>query len=640
MRTSGIDDRALCHRACPRVVLPAPKCACVSGALVAIGIALLAAPFPARALTFTNVTSAAGFNYTHGYTGTVSEERRCAGGVAVGDYNRDGWDDLYVVRGNIGSNLLFKNLGNGTFQEVGASAGVNISAADGSGPTFGDYDGDGWLDLMIGGVGTTLPRLFRNQTNGTFTEVTVASGINTFLSTISCTWGDYDRDGDLDLFLSHWGPIGSPDHMWRNNGNGTFTSVDSQIGLGILGEEGSDFTYTGNFVDINNDDWPDLLVASDFGRSKVFMNDGDGTFTNVTSAVISDENGMGAAVGDYDSDGDLDWFVSSIWDPNGVPEGSWGVSGNRLYRNTGSGVFQDVTTTAGVRQGWWGWASSFQDFDNDGRLDLLHVNGWNTVEFDRDSTRLWLGNPGGTFTERSFEFGLRDVTQGRGIGCFDYDRDGDIDIFIANNQQAPILYRNDGGNALKWLDVELAGPAPNRQGIGARIFATAGGVTQMRELRCASNYVSQDPARAHFGLGSALVVSELRVEWPNGVVTVLNGIGANQRLVLNPTATGVAGAADAAAPPAIHLGSAAPNPFFDETRVRLHLSEPASLAVRIYDASGRLVTTLVEGAEPAGDREIAWDGRSDAGARAAAGNYFLRLDTPTGVQTRPVTVIR
>jgi hypothetical protein len=603
-------------------------------------MALLAAPFTAHALTFTNVTSAAGFNYTHGYSGTVGEERRCAGGVAVGDYNNDGWDDLYVVRGNIGPNLLFRNLGNGTFQEVGASAGVNINAADGSGPTFGDYNGDGWLDLMIGGVGTTTPRLYRNQANGTFTEVTVASGISTFLSTISCTWGDYDRDGDLDLFLSHWGPIGSPDHMWRNNGNGTFTSVDSEIGLNILGEEGSDFTYTGNFVDINNDDWPDLLVASDFGRSKVFLNDGDGTFTNVTSAVISDENGMGAAVGDYDSDGDLDWFVSSVWDPNGVPEGNWGVSGNRMYRNTGNGVFEDATTAANVRQGWWGWGASFQDFDNDGRLDLLHVNGWNTVEFDRDSTRLWFQNAPGTFTERSFEMGLRDVMQGRGVGCFDYDHDGDLDIFIANNQQSPTLYRNDGGNAMKWLEVQLTGPAPNRQGIGARIFATANGVTQMRELRCASNYVSQDPAVAHFGLGNALVVSELRVEWPNGAVTVLNGIGANQKLVLNPTATGVAGATDASAAPAIHLGGAAPNPFSDETRVRFRLSHPGSLAVRVYDVSGRLVTTLVQGAQPAGEREIAWDGRSEAGAHAPAGNYFLRLDAPSGVQTQSVTLVR
>ncbi len=598
-------------------------------------------PARARALTFTNVTSAAGFSYAHGYSGVVSEARRAAGGVAVGDYDRDGWYDLYVVRGNIGPNLLFRNLGNGTFQEVGAAAGVNINAANGCGPTFGDYNGDGWLDLIIGGIDPTLPRLFRNQGNGTFAEVTSGCGISTILNTFACTFGDYDLDNDLDLFLSHWGPIGSPDHLWRNNGNGTFTSADWDADLAILGDEGADYSFTANFADINNDHYPDLLVAADFDRTKVFLNDGDGTFTNVTNGVISDENGMGGAVGDYDNDGDLDWFVSSVWDPNGVPEGSWGVTGNRLYRNVGAGVFQDVTAAAGVRQGWWGWGSSFADFNNDGNLDLLHVNGWTTAEFDRDSTRVFLSNGNATFTEMSYALGLRDVGQGRGVACFDYDRDGDLDIFIANNGSGPSFFRNDGGNALKYLSVRLAGPSPNTEGIGARIFVTAGGVTQMREIRCGNNYVSQDPAAAHFGLGSATLITELRVEWADGEVTVLNSLAPNQNLVLDQNATGVsAGAGSTPLESAIQLAGGAPNPFGASTTIRFRLPQRSDVSLRVYSLAGRHVATLVEEPRAPGEYRVDWDGRDGAGRLAAAGTYVVRLESPAGAVCRRLTLVR
>jgi len=635
MRTSATGTQHL--------LAPSPRSAPErAGLLVGTALAFAAAAAThAHAWNFTNVTSAAGFNYAHGYSGVVSEARRSAGGVAVGDYDRDGWYDLYVVRGNIGPNLLFRNLGNGTFAEVGAAAGVNINAAYGSGPTFGDYDGDGWLDLIVGGIDPTLPRLFRNQGNGTFTEVTGGCGISTILNTFSCTYGDYDHDEDLDLFLSHWGPIGSPDHLWRNNGNGTFTSVDSDADLTILGDEGADYSFTGNFADIDGDRYLDLLVASDFERSKVFLNDGDGTFTNVTSGVITDENGMGGTVGDYDNDGDLDWFVSSVWDPNGVPEGNWGVTGNRLYRNTGTGVFEDVTTAAGVRKGWWGWGSSFADLNNDGRLDLIHVNGWNTTEFDRDSTRLFVANTNGTFTEMSYTLGLRDVGQGRGVACFDYDRDGDLDVFIANNGSGPAFFRNDGGNAAKYLCVRLAGPPPNTEGIGARIFVTAGGVTQMREIRCGNNFVSQDPADAHFGLGAATVVTELRVEWPDGVTTVLNALAANQHLVLDQNATGVS--ADTGSPPlesAIQLFGGAPNPFGASTSIRFRLPRRSDVSLRVYSIAGRHIATLAEGARAPGEHRVDWDGRDAAGRLAAAGPYVVRLESPAGAVSRRLTLVR
>ncbi|MEE8523877.1 MAG: VCBS repeat-containing protein, partial [Thermoanaerobaculia bacterium] len=332
---------------------------------------------------FTDVTISAGLDYEHGLGGPAGEPLLVSGGVAAGDFNRDGWPDLYVVRGAEGPNLLFENQAGAGFEELGESAGVAIDGEYGCGPTFADVDGDGWLDLMLGGVAGTTPRLFKNlgpqPSDGKvkFSEITAASGIFSLLGTLSAAFGDFDRDGDLDLFLTHWSlgggdPIGAP-HLWRNDGSGAFGPVDFAAGIAAV-YQNVDWSFTPTFTDIDDDGWPDLLVSGDFGTSQVFRNRGDGTFAVATTGVISDENGMGSAVGDVDNDGDLDWFVSSIWDPDGIADGNWGITGNRLYRNNGdwSGSnfgFEDATDGAGVRQGYWGWGSCFADFDNDGWLD-------------------------------------------------------------------------------------------------------------------------------------------------------------------------------------------------------------------------------------------------------------------------------
>jgi hypothetical protein len=272
----------------------------------------------------------------------------------------------------------------------------------------------------------------------------------------------------------------------------------------------------------------------------VFLNNGDSTFTDVTTPIISDENGMGAAVGDYDNDLDLDWFVSSIFDPDeaGVKEGlgTWGFTGNRLYNN-GDGVFGDSTESSGVRHGFWGWASCFSDFNNDGYLDIFHVNGWSrdqeiASQFLEDPSRLFISKGNGSFSEVAFDAGIMDTDQGRGISCFDYDRDGDIDIFIANNNQNAKLYRNDGGNLNNFLTVKLEGISPNTEAIGARIIIDIDGKKQMRELQAGSNFVSQNPAEAHFGLRNADTITEVQVTWPDGQNTTINDIESNQFLVI------------------------------------------------------------------------------------------------------------
>ncbi len=517
---------------------------------------------------FTEVSLVSGLDYEHGFDpGQTTEPHLVSGGVAAGDFDADGWFDLYVVRGSLGPNLLFRNLGEGeggnvSFEEIGEAAGVAIGGT-GAGPTFADLDGDGRLDLIVGGIAGDRPRLFRNLGDRTFEEITAGSGIFSTLDTFSTALGDVDRDGDLDLFLSHWSPaggdpVGAP-HLWRNDTGPvedpargaavTFSPID--FAAGIAGAyTPDDFSFTPTFTDLDADGWPDLLVTGDFGTSRIFHNLGTGagasvSFEVVAGTVITDENGMGAAVGDYDNDGDLDWFVSSIWDPDGIPEGNWGVTGNRLYRNLGATFeFEDATDQAGVRQGYWGWGSCFADFNNDGYLDLFHTNGFQApgaTEFHRDPARLFVSNgavsngAGGTvtFDQRAVELGVADDGQGRGVVCFDYDRDGDIDLFVANHSGPPLLYRNDGGNQLHYLQLRLRGAASaarNSEAIGARVTVSAGGIRQLREIRAGSNYVSQNPAEAHFGLGAAEQVDELLIRWPDGEIQVITEVAADQLL--------------------------------------------------------------------------------------------------------------
>lgn len=491
---------------------------------------------------FTEVSQAAGLDYTHGFAvsnqGAAHDRRTNAAGVAAGDYDRDGWVDLYIPRGTIGPNLLYRNLGNGTFAEVGAAAGVDLTGRENAAATFADYDGDGWLDLVVTGMNGTQVTLFHNDGDGTFTDVTGKSGFPPMSLTYGASFADYDKDGDLDLWLNHWLFRAEQKFLWRNNGDGTFTDVSSAAGI-PAGPANLAADFTTNFADINNDGWLDLLISGDYGSSQVFTSDRDGTFTLATTPAISDENGMGGAVGDYDNDGDLDWFVTSIYDYRTHEEYPWGITGNRFYRNDGAGNFSDVTDATGTRVGHWGWGACFADFNNDGWLDLFHVNGFSgggdasVIPFLTDPSQLFIADQNGGFLERSMELGLIDDGQGRGIVCFDYDRDGDVDLFIANNRQPPALFRNDSGNGNHYLHVRLEGEALNSEAVGARIYLTAGGQTQMRELRAGSNYLSQNPVVAYFGLGSYTTADRIRVIWPSGTEVILEDVEADQFLFVS-----------------------------------------------------------------------------------------------------------
>lgn len=516
---------------------------------------------PVGHVSFVDATITAGLDFSHSLGGQTAAQM-IAAGVAVGDFNDDGWLDLFLVQGDSGFNRLYENRSQGgdyEFVDVALEAGVAGDISDkASGPSFVDYDGDNDLDLFVGSVENTAFRVFNNLGDGTFADVTAASGLDSIgrENNIGVVFGDYDQDEDLDLFVSHWTftpdelPTGSTRHLWRNNGDGTFSDVsDSSLITEAVIEKPIDYTFSPTFADIDNDGDSDLLVVADNHTSQVLINNGDiggglYTFAYATDRdEITDEAGMGSSVADFDNDGDLDWFVTSISlgdDEDGRAtkddNAGFNLTGNRFYRNEGNGVYVDDTEETGVRKGYWGWGSCAADFNNDGFLDIFHVNGMddpNTDAYLEDPSRLFINNADGTFTEYSEPLGLVDRKSGRGVTCFDGDQDGDIDILVANNNDSATLFRNDGGNQLNYVNVRLRSIAPNTRAVGARVYLSAGGITQMREIHNGSNYVSQNPGEQHFGLGNETVVDTIKVVWTDGSESVRSNVQPYQRITVN-----------------------------------------------------------------------------------------------------------
>ena len=476
----------------------------------------------------------------------MREYLHVVGGASAGDFDNDGWPDLFVPRVHL-PNLLYHNQRDGRFAEIGAGAGVAVTARC-CAAAWGDVDNDGWLDLYVVTLDPPgVNYLYVNQRDGTFDEQAQARGADLaggdrYYS--GAAFGDYDLDGDLDLLVLSWRRRSK---LLQNDGAGFFTVVNGAANLGLSHSR----AFAGGFADVNSDGWPDVLAAGDFGTSELCLNQGDGTFRRVTQAagVGTDENGMGSAIGDPDNDGDLDWFVTAIFDPNQTcaddPSCGFGWTGNRFYRNDGGAAFDDATDELGVRDGRWGWGASFFDYDNDGDLDLAQAAGIRLGyiagddPFNDDPLRLWRNDGAGAWPDVAAELDFVNPGSGKGIVVFDYDRDGDLDVLVVNNLDPPRLLRYDGAAGPAWLQVALRGRVTNRFGIGARIHVRANpdGPTQMREVSANSNYMSQNDVVEHFGLdGGVSRLHWLAIEWPaSGVWQEYFDTPVNQRLTIHET---------------------------------------------------------------------------------------------------------
>ena len=528
-------------------------------------------PFDAR---FVNVARQAGLTRPVIYGGVnrsnyILESMGC--GCALLDYDNDGWLDVLLLTGRrfeetpADSTIrLYRNNRDGTFTDVTAKSGLGRSVWA-CGITVGDYDNDGWDDIFVTCWGDNL--LFHNNGDGTFSDVTKSAGLSHGGTRYGsgCTWIDYDRDGKLDLFVSHYvafdpktipaagqdpacnwkgipvncGPTGLEHEgyrLYRNNGAGTFTDVSEKSGVAAVK---AGYALTAVATDLNGDGWPDIYVACDSAPSHLFLNNHDGTFTEVglESGVALNEDGkeqagMGVGVGDFNTDGYLDLFKTHFSEDTPA-----------LYQNNGKASFRDVTIQSGlgVDTRWVGWGCGIVDLDNDGNPDLFHATGMIYPEIESLHPEYPYKTPAvvfrnlgdGRFEDVSAQAGpgLTELHSSRGVAFGDFDNDGDVDILIVNLNEPPSLLRNDLSGSRHWLKVLLIGTISNRSAIGAQVTAAYGSRKQVQAVLAQSSYLSVSDRRLHFGLGDA-VFAGLIILWPSGKTETITRVAADQLVVV------------------------------------------------------------------------------------------------------------
>jgi enediyne biosynthesis protein E4 len=538
----------------------------------------VSAPSNGLDVSFVNVARESGLNVKTIFGGEhknkyLLETTGC--GVAFYDYDNDGWLDIFLVNGTrlegfpagqAPSSHLFKNNRDGTFTDVTAQAGL-LHSGWGQGVCIGDYDNDGYEDLFVTYFGKNV--LYHNNGNGTFTDVTEKAGIggNGKRWNTGCAFVDYDRDGHLDLFVANYidlnlatapvpesGPClykgvmvacgppglnGGKNILYRNNGNGTFTDVTEQAG--ILDANG---TYGLGVLtaDFDNDGWPDIYVANDSTASALYQNKKNGKFVDIAmeagcalSADGKPQAGMGISAADYDLDGNLDIVKTNF--AGDTPS---------LYHNIGGATFEDATFAAGLGRHtqFLGWGCGFFDMDNDGWPDILICNGHVYPEVEQLKTEagypqqklLYKNQRNGHFDDVSMQAGpgITVPVASRGCAFGDFDNDGDMDVVVNTVNDYPQLLRCDSASGHNWIKVRTIGTKSNRSGIGARLRCVTHPPDepkphqQIDEVRSGGSYISQNDLRVHFGLGKAEKVDVLEIRWPSGQVDTLKDVKANQ----------------------------------------------------------------------------------------------------------------
>ena len=550
---------------------------------------------------FEEIALQSGINHMH--LGTF----RMGGGIAVLDFDNDGWEDVYMTGGE-DPDKLYRNLGNGQFADVSSQAGIIgiTSGHDSFGVAAGDLDNDGYRDLIVTGIVGNPILLLRNQGNGTFSLVSNALPSNNVFTT-SITLGDINRDGYLDVYVASYvyssqliydnfnNVIGyahdcSANLLFINNGNFTFTESASIYGLS---DEGCAFAVA--FTDFDNDNDVDLLIANDFGEwvlpSALYENQYPlSGFDNVSAEFQMDAEmyGMGIAIGDYDRDNDLDYYQTNI-------------GRNFLSRNDGV-IFEDVTTDANVENdslnglNTTSWGCFFFDADNDSWPDLFVANGQLPMapflaNVTNDPNKLFLNNGDGSFSDISDNSGLSVTERSHGAICADFDKDGRVDIVVSNNgvevgDTRVYYHRNISENVNHWVSFSLQGTQSNRDAIGARVTAWVNGTPLLAEINGGSSHASHSSTRIHFGLGSATIIDSVSVEFPSGISQTLYGLEVDQNhLVVENLPVGE-----------LERGSEDFGLYFEleEFGWSIHSAKDVLAQIDVFDVLGRLIWTSEE----------------------------------------------
>jgi hypothetical protein len=552
--------------------------AVLAGALTA-GLALLANGVSER--WFEDVTAKAGITHKHTnrefknpYAHIMAGYTALGASVAVADYNGDGFDDFFVTdSAEDGKNRLYRNNGDFTFTDVAEAAGLaagNDAHNASADALWFDFNNDQRPDLLVIRFGQN--QLFENLGNGKFRDVTRTSGMLGYKNAITAVAFDYDRDGWVDVFVgSYFQPVNvfNPDTprffpesfetanngggvtVYRNNGDGTFSDTTEKAGFRLAG-----WTLDLGHADADNDGDEDLYVACDFGTDRFFVNNGDGTFTDITEKAIGidTKKGMNVDWGDFDGDGLLDIYVTNITD-------DYMREGNFLWRNNGDLTFADVSRETDTYNTGWGWCAKFLDYDNDGWQDLYVVNGW--VSAGKESyvpdifemitrpnieladarnwppmgskslsgyqkKRLFHNEGGAGFKDHAARHGVDSVRDGRGIGVADFDNDGRLDMYVANANAEPYFYRNTLPPGRNWVQFLLGSPKANRFAIGAQVRLTSGGRTQLSFVNGGNGFAAQSTNRVHFGLGSKEKIEKVEIRWPSGAKQTLENLPPNR----------------------------------------------------------------------------------------------------------------
>jgi len=519
-----------------------------------------ASPITQPAVNFVDIAEKAGLTFTNVFGGITTKKyiiETTGTGVAIFDYDNDGWPDIFFVNGttlegfpkdNAPTNHLYRNNHDGTFTDVTAQAGLTATGW-GQGVCVGDYDNDGWEDLYVTAYGKN--RLYHNQ-HGVFTEVAEKAGVAGSGKAwgSGCAFVDYDRDGLLDLIVANYvdfdlsaapapgertsciwkgtpvmcGPRGLPgakNILYHNRGNGVFEDVTTKA---HIDQTNGHYAFSVSTLDYDDDGWPDIYISCDSTPSILYHNNRDGTFTDVavTAGAAFNEDGreqagMGTTISDYDGDGRLDIFKTNFSDDTST-----------LYHNNGDGTFTDATFAAslGLHTKYLGWGTMFFDFDNDGWPDLILANGHVYPEVDKyhlgssyqEPRILYHNNGNGTFTDisESAGAGITTASSSRGLAVGDLWNDGRMSVVISNMNAQPSLLRNQVRYPNHWIAFKTVGTASNRDGIGARITVHAGKRILVDEVRSGSSYISNNDMRVHFGLGAATKIDSVAVRWPSG----------------------------------------------------------------------------------------------------------------------------
>lgn len=573
--------------------------------------------------TFTNVAQQIGITCTYNDRFFYIP----GGGIGFADFDNDNDPDCIIATST--NFRVFRN-DNGNFSDITSASGINFSGDALKSVVWGDYNNDGWRDVYLTSW-YSGNRLYKNNGNNTFSDITFLAGLelpNINYQSTTAAWGDINKDGYLDLYVGNYGNIEGLGNQWnmlfKNNGNGTFTDI--ALSAGVRDSTAKKPLVIAMF-DYDMDGWQDIYIANDkTQRSTLFKNNGNETFSDVTyaSGTQAFADAMGISVADYNHDGWMDMYISA--------DVTTGVGGNLLFKNNGNGTFTNTAGPTGTKVNKECWGNNFFDYDNDGWSDLFAAasNGIDMCDV------LLKNNGNNTFSNVGFPIGIRDSAKSHGSAVCDFNNDGYADLFVILSDSNAKAYKNSGGSN-NWIKIKCTGVQSNRDAIGSIVTVYTGAAMNRQVILAGSSFLSSDDVVLIFGLGTSTQADSVNIKWTNGLSETVTNLPANRHYNIQE-GSGVIGIQQISGeiPTEFELQQNYPNPFNPSTTIEFSLPAGANnVNLKIYDISGREVSTLVNQILPAGKYSVGFKA-----VQLSSGIYFYVLSADNFVQTRKMILTK